>query len=307
VTATALVTGATGFVGSHLTRRLVREGFEVHALRRAGSAPWRLCDVWSDVRSHDVDLRDGPGLQRVVRGVRPEYVFHVAGAPSVAGSSGPISELVAVSLLGTVNLIDACEAIDYRALIHTGDAFEYGPSAEPLRECAPGQPDSLPGITKLAATLYAQGVARRCGRPIVSLRLFSSFGPANHPQRLVSRIIASALAGTPIHLSRPDVTRDWVYVDDLVDLYLVAGRSAPAAAGEVLNAGSGRATTIAELVDIVIRLTGSEPEVRWGAFPLAVHDATPWVADPRHTREVLTWEPRTSLEDGLRQTIASLP
>jgi nucleoside-diphosphate-sugar epimerase len=307
VTPTALVTGATGFVGSHLTRRLVREGFEVHALCQARSDPWRLCDVWSDVRSHAVDLRDGPGLRQVVRAARPEYVFHVAGAPSVAGSPAPVSELVAVSLLGTVNLIDACEAIDYRALIHTGDAFEYGPSAEPLRECAPGQPDSLLSITKLAATLYAQGVARRCGRPIVSLRLFSSFGPANHPKRLVSRIIANALAGTPIHLSHPDVTRDWVYVDDLVDLYLAAGRSAAAAAGEVLNAGSGRATTIADLVDIVIRLTGSEPEVRWGAFPSAEHDATPWVADPRHTREVLTWEPRTSLEDGLRKTIASMP
>lgn len=306
MTGTAFVTGATGFVGSHLTRRLVREGLEVHVLLRAGSNPWRLCEVLSDLRTHDIDLRDAPGLRRAVEAVRPEYIFHLGGAPSAAGATGSASELVAVSLLGTVNLIDACESVDYAALIHTGDAFEYGASAEPLRETVGGRPDSLPGIIKLAATLYAQFVARRSGRPIVALRLFSAYGPRNHPGRLVPRIIAGALAGTPIHLSRPDVTRDWVYVDDLVELYLAASRQARSVAGEVLNAGSGRSTAIVELVDRVARLTGADPEVRWGGFPPSPHDATPWVADTGHTRRTLGWRSLTSLDDGLRATIASM-
>jgi nucleoside-diphosphate-sugar epimerase len=306
MTGTALVTGATGFVGSHLTRRLVREGREVHVLLRAGSSPWRLCGVLSELRTHDVDLRDGPGLRRVVEAVRPEYIFHLAGSPSVAGRTGSASELVADSLLGTVNLVDACESVDYAALIHTGDAFEYGASAEPLREGSGGAPDSLPGIAKLAATLYAQSVARRFGRPIVALRLFSAYGPQNHPKRLVPRLIAGALAGMPIHLSRPDVTRDWVYVDDLVELYLAASRQARSAAGEVLNAGTGRGTALVDLLECVLRLTGADPEVRWGAFPSGPHDATPWVADTGHTRCTLGWQSVTSLDDGLRATIASM-
>ena len=302
---TALVTGATGFVGSHLVRRLVRDGHAVHALCRPRSDPWRILDVLADVDVHTPSLLDVEKLREVVQAARPDYVFHLAAASVIAGVTAGEADVVASNFLGTVNVIDACDTVDYLGLVTTGDAFEYGPKAAPMSESDVCRPDTLHGITKLRATLHAQAAARTRGRPIVTLRPFSVYGPDDHPRRLVPQVIAGALGGTAIALSRPDIARDWVYVEDLVDLYLEASRK-PGMAGGVFNAGSGRQVTIGEIVDTVFRLTGLAVKARWGAFSAAAHDTDHWVADMRCTLQAFAWRPRTSLEQGLRQTIAAM-
>ena len=110
--------------------------------------------------------------------VRPERIFHLAAATVVAGATGSVEELIATNLLGTVNLVEAAEAIPYRAMVTTGDSFEYTASHQPLREDGACEPDTAHGITKLGATHFAQNVARARGRPIVTLRLFRHMGPA---------------------------------------------------------------------------------------------------------------------------------
>ena len=227
--------------------------------------------------------------------------FTWRGASVVAGAAPVAKDLVEVNLLGTVNLLDACESVDYRCLVQTGDAFEYGLKTGPLKESDVCRPDTLHGISRLGATLYTQARGRHLGRPIISLRLFSVYGPRDHPRRLVPRVIAGALEGTPIELSRPEITRDWVYVEDIVDLYMEASRMPARLAGGVFNAGSGRASSIADVVETVFRLTGSRAEARWGTFPAAEHDAGRWVADMRQTFEAFAWRPRTSLEEGLQK------
>jgi nucleoside-diphosphate-sugar epimerase len=302
-----LVTGATGFVGSHLARRLVREGHEVHVLRRAQSNFHRLVEVLPRLHTHQVALTDGPALAALVQSVRPERIFHLAAATVVAGATGSAAELIDVNLMGTVSLIQACEGVGYRGLVTTGDSFEYSASVRPLVEADRCEPDTLHGITKLGATLYAQGVARARGQPIVTLRLFSTYGPDDNPKRLVPRVIAGALSGEPIRLSRREISRDWVYVDDVVDLYLEAGERAGELRGGVFNAGSGVAVTIGEITDELLRLTGSDATPAWGVFPAPAHDATPWIADMGRTFGAFAWRPRTSLDAGLGLTIAAFP
>jgi nucleoside-diphosphate-sugar epimerase len=301
----ALVTGATGFVGSHIARRLVHEGLEVHVLRRASSDFWRMQDILPDVRTHVADLRDPPSLEAAVRASRPDYVFHLAASTVVAGATDAARDLIAINLLGTVHLIDACEAVGYRGMVTTGDSFEYTPSMERLSEDARCQPTNLHGITKLAATLQASAVARTRGKPIVTLRLFSTYGPADQPRRLVPRVIAGALAGTSLPLSRRDIARDWVYVDDLVELYLEAAARAHELSGEIFNAGSGVLGSIEDVVARVLLLTGSRAVPLWGTFEAPDHDRFPWVADPAHTFSRLAWRPRTPLDEGLARTIAT--
>jgi nucleoside-diphosphate-sugar epimerase len=301
-----LVTGATGFVGSHLARRLVRDGVDVHILCRPTSNFWRLQDVERHLVRHHVDLADLAGLEAVVKAVRPTRIFHLAAATVVAGVAAAPAELIGVNLLGTVNLIQACEAVPYQAMVTTGDSFEYSARPMPLREDDICQPTSLHGITKLSATLHAQAVARARNRPIVVLRLFSTYGPFDNPRRLVPRVIAGALAGRAIELSRPQIARDWLHVDDLVALYLEASRVASKVGGEVYNAGSGRSADLGEVVATILELTGSAAEARWGVFPAAEHDAYPWVADMRFTFAALAWRPQLSLEEGLRLTIAAM-
>jgi nucleoside-diphosphate-sugar epimerase len=302
-----LVTGATGFVGSHLVRRLVRDGHEVHVLRRAQSNFHRLIEVLPRLQAHEVALADGPALAALLQSIRPERIFHLAAATVVAGATGTAAELIGVNLLGTAALIQACDAVNYRGLVTTGDSFEYTASTGPLREADRCEPDTLHGITKLGATLYAQGVARARGRPIVTLRLFSTYGPDDNPRRLVPRVIAGALSGEPIRLSRREISRDWVYVEDVVELYLEAAERAGELAGGVFNAGSGVAVTIGEITDLLLRLTGSGTEPAWGVFPAPAHDATPWIADMGRTFGAFRWRPRTALEAGLGATIAAFP
>jgi nucleoside-diphosphate-sugar epimerase len=305
LTGTVLVTGSTGFIGSNLVRRLVRDGLDVHVLCRSSSNFWRLPDVLPQIQTHTVDLTDGPGITKLVRTLRPRHVFHLASSTVVAGSVGAPIELVNGNFLGTINIIEACDSIDHCSLVCTGDSFEYSPSLKPLRETSPCQPESLHGITKLAATLYARARARAEELPIVTLRLFSTYGPGDNPRRLVPRVIAGARAGTPILLSRPEIARDWIYVDDVVELYLEAAQRAAQVSGQVFNVGSGRKSDLKEVVETILRLVSTNAETRWGAFPVPDHDAYPWVADMGLTFRSFSWRPKISLEEGLRHTIAA--
>jgi nucleoside-diphosphate-sugar epimerase len=302
----ALVTGATGFIGSHVARRLLRQGVKVHVLCRAQSNFHRLKDVRTALETHEVSLSDGAGLTALVRTIRPHQIFHLAAATVVAGVTGSAEELLSVNVLGTVNLLEACAAVDYGSLVTTGDSFEYTASAEPLREDGCCRPDTLHGISKLSATLCAQSLAHTTGRPIVTLRLFSTYGPDDNPRRLVPRVIAGALAGTPIALSRRDISRDWVYVDDVVDLYMEAASRAQELRGGVFNAGSGVALTIGEITDRLVQLTGGTATPQWGVFAAPAHDVTPWTASTSHTFAAFAWRPKTALDDGLRLTIDAI-
>ena len=303
---TVFVTGATGFVGSHLVRRLVQDGDEVHILCRPQSNPARIRDILPRLRVHSASLTDAVAMRQVLRAARPDYVFHLGAATMVAGAVGGAEDLVEVNLLGTMNLVEACEATDYRGLVITGDAFEYSPSDRPLRETSACQPGTAHGASKLAATLFAEKMARDRHHPIVTLRLFSTYGPGDNPRRFVPQTIAGALVGTPIALSRPDVVRDWVYVEDLPALYLEAAARAATLSGGVFNAGSGRAASLGEMVDRILGLTGSRAPARWGTFAAPDHDRYPWVADMTRTFRIFSWRPGTSLEKGLAATIRAM-
>lgn len=299
----ALITGATGFIGSHLVRRLVHQDVEIHVLCRSQSRFDRLADLRGRFAPHVTSLADRSGLRRLVRRLQPDYVVHLGAATMHGGVSPSTDALVRTTLLGTINLIDACDDVDYSCLVNTGDAFEYGPGRRAAKESARCRPTTIDGITKLAATLYAQRAARARNKPIVTVRPFSVYGPRDDVRRLVPRVIAGARSGTPLSLSRPRIARDFLYVNDLMDLYLKVLRHGPQLGGTVLNAGSGRMTTIAEIVDAVLKFTRSTSEVRWGSYPSAAHDAQHLVADITRARRLVGWRPRTSIDKGLAATI----
>jgi len=301
----ALVTGGTGFIGSHLVRRLLRREVSVHVLCRRDSDRWRLSDLGTQVVWHSERLRDRLSLRRLAARVRPDYVFHLAAATMHGGRSAPAKEIMTTTLLGTVNLIEACEAVPYRCFVITGDGFEYGPSRRAPRESDPCRPTTVDGIAKLAASLYALHVARQRQRPITIVRPCSVYGARDDPRRLISRLVDAALDRRPVALSHPRVARDFLYVDDIVELYLALIRRPARVIGEIFNAGSGRQTALGELVRLITRLSGTPCDARWGTYAVAAHDTEPRRADVSKARAILGWRPRTSLQRGLAHTIAA--
>lgn len=319
-----VVTGGTGFVGAHLVRRLVADGVEVHLLGRAATDGWRLGPVADRIVRHDVDLAD-PASRRslgaLLADVAPGRVFHLAGAPLVAGVGDAVEPTIAVNVFGSHAVVEAAAAVAGCSIVTIGDAFEYEDLGRQLREADAddAQPPSIHGLTRLTATRAAHRAGEEVGRVateggdglgsrVSTVRLFSVLGTLDHPRRLVPRLIEAASTGAEVPLSDPSIVRDWVHVDDVIDLLLRAAdlRPGPVPGGRVFNAGSGHAATLGDLVAAVEELTGATVPARWGAFPPTEHDAGHWVADPTHTATVLGWR-AAPLTDALGRVLAATP
>ncbi|MBI2624445.1 NAD(P)-dependent oxidoreductase [Candidatus Parcubacteria bacterium] len=299
-----LITGATGFVGANLARALVQQGRQVAVITRQNSNPWRLAEVQGSLEQHVADLADAPALRQIVQKVQPTVIFHAAAA-SVYGDQVPAteSEMVRSNLIGTMNLIRACADINYRCFVNTGSSSEYGPKTEPMVETDLAAPRDIYGVTKCAATHFAAAVARQEHKPILTLRLFSPFGPYDDPRRLIPTAIVAALTSRDIKLARPEIGRDYVFIDDVVAAYLAAVERARENEGEIINIGSGRQTTLEETVATLFTLVKSPGRALWGAAPGSPQDNPLWQADIEKARERLGWQPRVAFREGLRQTV----
>lgn len=297
-----LVTGATGFVGANLVHRLVADGAAVFALVRPSSLRHRIADVADRITVVSADLTDATALISVLAEIKPTVVLHTAATGVYGGVAAPDAEVMRINLLGTVNLLAACADLPLRAFVNTGSSSEYGRRETPMCETDRPQPRDAYGASKCAATLYASTLGHR-GRPVVTLRLFSPYGPRDDGRRFIPTAIAAALAGAAVPASDPAVGRDYVYIDDVVNAYQRAVERAAALAGAVINIGSGRQTTLREVADVIGRLVPDAAPPRWGVYPRSEQDSPCWQADIGQARQQLSWEPTVRLEEGLRRTI----
>lgn len=297
-----VVTGAAGFIGACLTRRLVDLGAEVHAFVRPSSTLWRLVGVRERLNLVPVDMTDRTHLEQVVRTAAPEIIFHLA-AQGAARHGIPGSELFQTNVLGTVNLLSATEQLPYERFVQIGGSSEYGPRPHPMRETDCLEPLTPYGASKAAATLACRQFARAHARPVVILRPFSVYGPWEAPSRLIPSAIAAGFERRPLPLTPPGYRRDLVFVDDVVDACLLAAAHA-LPPGEIVNVGTGRHWTNEEVIRQIEHACGCRIEVQPGAFPPRLSDTAHWVADVSKAEQRLGWKARRSLEEGLRESVA---
>ncbi|HEV7731946.1 MAG TPA: NAD-dependent epimerase/dehydratase family protein [Candidatus Binatia bacterium] len=297
---TALLTGATGFVGANLARRLLHDGHAVHCLVRDGHDPWRLEELGAAVTRHTVDLTDTAAVTTLVARVQPEWVFHLAvhGAYSWQRDADAI---VRTNVLGTLALATACRAAEVPVLVNTGSSSEYGTKDHAPDERDVLDPNSDYAWTKAAATHLVRHWALREGRRWSTLRLYTAFGPWEEPNRLVPTLIVRGLDGSLPPLTQPDTARDWVHVDDVCDAFVLAAMTGTP--GAVWNVGSGTQTTLREVVEVTRRTLGLTVEPQWGAMADRTWDTSVWVSDPRAIRAALGWEARTTFADGFARTV----
>lgn len=297
-----LLTGATGFVGACLAHRLVSLGCDLHLTLREQSNLWRLQDLLKDAKRHIIDLNDNESTYQLIGSLKPEIIFHLAtygGFPF----QKDLHQMVETNLRGTLNLLNACLKVGFEAFINTGSSSEYGPKKSAMKETDLLEPNTNYGITKSAATMYCQSIGRKDHTPVVTLRLFSPFGYFEEATRLIPTVITACLRGENPRLASGDAVRDFIFVEDVLDVYckVVAKKIG---AGEILNVGSGVQHSVADVVEKIIKITGAMVSPEWGSEPGRIFDTNQWVADISKIKRTLDWEPRYSLEDGLEKTIA---
>jgi UDP-glucose 4-epimerase len=294
-----LVTGATGFIGRHLVKRLVESGAEVTAMARTGEDVSAL----GDVRVARADLRDRETLVRLAEG-KPEVVLHLAGYSLVGESFRQIEPAFDLNARGTALLLDALP--DVGAFVYASTCQLYDTDGGvPHRETSPLAPVSPYAISKLAGELSCRAAARgRRGRTrVVVLRLFNVFGPGQLPPAVVPQLLQNFLSGEPVLTTSGEQTRDFVYVDDVVEAFVAAGAHG-SPIDTPINLCSGREVAIRDLARQIAKLTGGEDRLHVGALPPRPNDVARSFGDGTSAAELLGWRPRIPLEEGLARTVA---
>jgi nucleoside-diphosphate-sugar epimerase len=303
----ALVTGATGFVGSNLLRVLVSNNHDIHVTIRKDSNIWRISDIIDQVEMEYCDLTDRDRVNRIVKKIKPQWIFHLATYGAIPSQKKRL-RIMNANFIGTVNLMDACAEEGFECFINTGSSSEYGIKLGSMKETDVLEPITDYGVSKAAATLYCQSIAKNHDLNVSTLRLFSPYGYFEDPNRLVPYLIRSCLDDEPVILHNPKAVRDFVFIDDVVNAYLIAVNSADkAASGEIFNVGSGKQHNVRDIFNIVKKTTSYEKEAmvdksKSGKSPT---DKTKvWEADTTKIKKAFDWEAKTALPEGIKKTVA---
>ena len=305
-----LVTGAAGFIGSHLVEALVQAGARVRAFVRYTSTgfPGALLFVPPEVRRevHLIygDLRDPDAVDAALQGV--DLVFHLGAVISIPYSYENPREVVETNVLGTLNVLQAARRHGVARIVHVSTSEVYGTARyTPMDENHPRHAQSPYAASKTGADELARSFARTYGLPVVILRPFNTYGPRQSTRAVIMSTIVQALQGPEIHIGSPDPVRDFTFVADTVQGLLLAALREGVPFGEDLNLGTGRGVRIGDLVETIRRISGSPYPVVTEERRLRPPESEVWqlVSDNRRAREVLGWQPEVSLEQGLEQTL----
>jgi UDP-glucose 4-epimerase len=300
-----LVTGASGFIGSHLVARLVDDGAEVHALTSAVSSvyPARLLSVRESITLHEGSLIDRSAMQALAATVRPELVLHLGAYTHVGKSWQRVDECIQVNVQGTVNLLQALENTGYERFVYTGTSEIYGDVDVPFREDDLVNPVSPYSVAKYAGERYCRMFHKGLGWPIACVRPFNAYGPAQSPDRVIPEIIVRALRGQRLRMTKGHQTRDFNYVTDLADGFVRAATT-PGIDGEVINIGTGHEVSMRDIALTVLDLLDNPIQAEFGALPERPTEIPRMFADATKARRLLGWEPQVNLREGLGRTIA---
>lgn len=303
------MTGAGGFIGSHLTEKLVEQGARVRALVRYNSRnDWGLLEylpppIKGSLEVMLGDLTDPYCAARSMEGC--SLVFHLAALIAIPYSYLAPAQYVAVNCGGTLNLLEAARTQGVECFVHTSTSETYGTAQyTPIDEVHPLVGQSPYAASKIGADKLAESYHLSFGVPVVTVRPFNTYGPRQSARAIIPTIISQALSGDSICLGQLESRRDLTFVSDTVNGFLKAAVT-PQAIGQVINLGNGKAVSIGELAKLILGMVGGEKKIVLEAERLRPKASEVWhlECDNSRAQEVLKWRPQISLKQGLRRTI----
>ncbi len=302
-----LVTGAGGFIGSHLAERLVQEGAAVRALTHYNALDSRgWLDHSSAVGEMEIvagDITDSDHVRRII--ADQEIVFHLAALIAIPYSYLAPTSYVQVNVGGTLNVVQAARDLGVERVVHTSTSEVYGTAREvPISESHPLQGQSPYSASKIGADKIAEAFHLSFDGPLATVRPFNTSGPRQSARAVIPTIITQCLVGDTVKLGSLSPTRDLNFVTNTVDGYLLAA-TAPAAVGQTVNLGSGREISIGDLAELIAQIVGKEVKIQSEEQRVRPggSEVERLLADNAHAKKILGWTPAVSLEDGLAATV----
>lgn len=305
-----LITGADGFIGSHLTERLVELGADVTAMAQYNSFNnWGWLEHISEKAKKEIkvytgDIREYDSVSKAIAG--QELVFHLAALIAIPYSYQSPAAYVRTNVEGTLNVLEACKNYGIEKMVHTSTSEVYGTALyAPIDEKHPLQGQSPYSASKIGADKMAESYYRSFGMPVATLRPFNTYGPRQSARAVIPTIISQILAGAKtIKLGSLTPSRDFNFVKDTAEGFVKAAES-DKSIGEVISVGSGKEITIGDLAKTIIELTGKEVEIVSEGQRLRPEksEVNRLLCDNRKAFEYMGWQPKYTLKQGLTETI----
>ena len=304
-----LVTGAAGFIGSHLVERLVRDGRCVRAFVHYNAGGWlhnleRVDrEVFREVEIVAGDITDPFSVNQAVAGC--DVIFHLASLIAIPYSYRAPAAYVATNVHGALNVLQACRERGVERLVHTSTSETYGTAQYvPIDEKHPLVGQSPYSASKIAADKIAESYQRSYGVPVVTVRPFNTFGPRQSARAVIPTIVCQALTCNEIRLGSTEPVRDFTYVTDTAAGFAAAAE-AEGAVGEVINLGTGTSVTIGETAEMVLQLMGRDLPIKSQEERVrpTESEVLRLVCDNSKAKRLLGWSPQVDLKAGLGRVV----
>lgn len=299
-----LVTGANGFIGSHLARRLLREGARVHVLVRENSNARRIQDIAWEISFWYGDISDYTSIVECIKTVQPKIIFHLAANRNTKRDIGLLDAMIDTNIRGTLNLVRAVVELNapLECFINTGSSEEYGDGYTPFSEEQREMPVSPYSASKVASTYFCQMLHKSMGLPILTLRPFLTYGPDQDSDMFIPSLIRHCLEKRNFPMTEGNQTREFNYIDDIVDAFLLAATNVNAI-GEIMNIGNGVEYSIREVAEKIVKIMGNPINLLVGALPKRAGEANHFYCNHQKATDLLGLCSKTDLDDGLQKTI----
>lgn len=302
-----LVTGASGFIGANLFKMILARRPDVFGGVQRDKG-WRLAEIANE-RIVSVDLNDSAASKNLTDSLAPKTVFDCVSYGAYSFEEDP-SLIFQTNFQSLVGFVDRLAKMSIAAYVHAGSSSEYGLNCAGPDETEPCVPNSHYAVSKVSAATYLNYMGKQRGFPAINLRLYSIYGPLEDSSRLIPNLVRRALAGGFPPFVDPDTSRDFVYVDDVCEAFIMAAsKMQPDFYGESFNIGSGHKTRVADLAELTRTTFNLAGQPQFGAMEGRKWDLSDWYANPAKARTMLGWEAKTDLATGLRATadwVASL-
>ena len=295
-----VVFGAGGFIGANLIRTILQYRNDVFAVTSKPFIPWRLDDISPKNILH-CNIIKKDQIENLFKEHRFKTIFDLVAYGAYSKQSN-VDLIYETNFIGLLNLLEVSSQFSIKAFVHAGSSSEYGLNASAPKEDDPLEPNSHYAVTKVGAAHMIKYYGTLKEMPVANLRYYSIFGPFEEPDRLIPQLIAKGMQGTYPPLVQPDISRDFVFVDDAVLATLLSANKIQYIMGKSLNIASNKKTTIRDIAAAIKEIFNLSADPAWGDMPNRKWDLKEWYGNASLAKELLGWQNETSLKEGLQQT-----